>query len=136
MTEQPEGTREDELLEKAEKLGREVTEWLSTLKRECGRPDPVERPPSIPALAVRRDAGGTGARFRYREFRLVPDREPDAEPTATAAQCCVCEQQSAFAEDPELAASWALDHLHRSREHFTYRVLTRRAVRAEPGEWL
>lgn len=86
--------------------------------------------------SLRGSATGTrGATYRFREYRLVPDREPDAEPVLTAVQCCLCDERSRLAEDPEEGASWALDHLRRTPEHVTYRLLRATPVRAEPGPW-
>ncbi|WP_455752464.1 DUF7848 domain-containing protein [Streptomyces albus] len=44
------------------------------------------------ASAARWQAGGarvTRATYRFREFRLVPDAEPDAEPVSFTMQCAV-----------------------------------------------
>ena len=76
-----------------------------------------------------------GARFRFREFTLVPDDEPDAEPIEFAFQCAVCNMVGPTLTDAEKASEWSHDHLRDHPEHFTYRQITTLPYRMQPGEW-
>ena len=77
----------------------------------------------------------TCATYRFREFLLVSDTEPDAEPLTYAMQCAVCEQTGDRSEDQADAQSWTTRHLKANPEHFTYRELITRPCRFEPGAW-
>jgi hypothetical protein len=66
-----------------------------------------------------------GRTFRFRGFRgLVSGRAARGEALLVALECCVCEQRSAFTDDPEQAGGWGLAHLESNRDHGTYRTLT------------
>ncbi|MGW3569088.1 DUF7848 domain-containing protein [Streptomyces sp. NPDC000941] len=78
----------------------------------------------------------TRAIYRFREYRLIPDEEPDAEPLTFAMQCAVCGAAGDDTEEQADAQSWANDHLKANAEHFTYREIITRPCRFEPGAWL
>ncbi|MBO8192757.1 hypothetical protein ITI46_13925 [Streptomyces oryzae] len=78
----------------------------------------------------------TRAIFRLREFRLVPDAEPDAEPVTFTMQCAVCEQTSGSHTTQSVSQKWVVRHLKESPEHLTYREMITRPYRFEPGAWL
>ncbi|MCE7081423.1 hypothetical protein LZF96_15095 [Streptomyces sp. ST2-7A] len=67
---------------------------------------------------------------------MEPDREPDGEPIAYAAQCAVCEETGAAGEGEEAGTDWMLAHLRAHSEHLTYREVVTRPYRAVPGDWL
>ncbi|GAA1717850.1 hypothetical protein [Streptomyces yatensis] len=75
------------------------------------------------------------ATYRFREFQLVPDTEPDAEPITFAMQCAVCEQTGEPSDEQAAAHAWATSHLRANPEHFTYREIITRPCRFEPGAW-
>lgn len=63
----------------------------------------------------------TRAIYRFEEFTVTPDQEPDAEPLTFRLQCAVCEESGPEENTTEDASAWALIHLKGNREHFTYR---------------
>ena len=66
-----------------------------------------------------------GRTFRFRGFRGQGSRwGARGEALLVALECCVCEQRSAFTDDPELEGECALAHLKSYRDHGTYRTLT------------
>lgn len=75
-------------------------------------------------------------RYRYREFSIEPDREPDAEPITYTMCCCVCDASGPPTLDPQVSASWISNHLTRAPDHLTYRECVSRPYRAVPGAWL
>ncbi|WP_323379741.1 DUF7848 domain-containing protein [Streptomyces alkaliphilus] len=78
------------------------------------------------------------ARFRFREYAIEPDREPDAEAIGFAGECAVCEERGpagGSVEDGEGVIAWMLGHLRRHPEHLSYREIVTRPYRAVPGEW-
>jgi hypothetical protein len=77
----------------------------------------------------------TRATYRFREFRLIPDTEPDAEPLTFALQCAVCEQSGEPGPDQGDAHGWATSHLKTHPEHYTYREIITRPRRFAPGAW-
>ncbi|MGD9483319.1 hypothetical protein WDH52_08650 [Streptomyces sp. TRM70308] len=76
------------------------------------------------------------ATYRFRNFTVWPDGEPDAEPVAYAMQCAVCGEFGPDVEDADAATGWALVHLRQNPQHFTYRHVLRLPYRIVPGEWL
>ncbi|CAL9417561.1 MULTISPECIES: DUF7848 domain-containing protein [Streptomyces] len=78
----------------------------------------------------------TRATYRFREFRLVPDAEPDAEPVSFTMQCAVCGRTAAPHTSRSVPRSWATRHLRRNPEHFTFREIVTRPYRFVPGAWL
>ncbi|WP_453058537.1 DUF7848 domain-containing protein [Streptomyces milbemycinicus] len=49
----------------------------------------------------------TRAVHRFREFQLIPDTEPGAEPLTYVMQCAVCEQSGEPGDDQAAAHTWA-----------------------------
>ncbi|QKW10800.1 hypothetical protein HUT18_11430 [Streptomyces sp. NA04227] len=79
--------------------------------------------------------GGKSRSYRFREFTLIPDDLPDAEPVTHALQCAVCEDQGDAKTDLAAAKAWAVRHLRSNPEHFTYRHIVQRPYRFQPGAW-
>ncbi|MBB1246840.1 hypothetical protein GL263_25295 [Streptomyces durbertensis] len=75
------------------------------------------------------------ATYRFREYGIGPDREPDAEPMTFAMRCAVCGQRGPTCERPEESAAWITAHLREHPHHLSYRETVRRSYRAVPGEW-
>lgn len=75
------------------------------------------------------------ATYRFRNFHLRPDEEPDAEPLTFAMQCAVCGRAGAPGPSSEHALSWVWAHLREAPDHLTYRERITRPYRATPGEW-
>ncbi|MFD8868491.1 hypothetical protein ACFV1F_29870 [Streptomyces sp. NPDC059590] len=73
--------------------------------------------------------------YRFREFQLIPDTEPDAEPLTYVMQCAVCEQSGKRGDDQATAHTWATGHLKANPDHYTYREIITRPCRFEPGAW-
>nr|WP_243274831.1 hypothetical protein [Streptomyces albus] len=67
---------------------------------------------------------------------MVPDAEPDAEPVTFTLQCAVCHQTAAPHTSRSVSQNWATLHLKHNPEHFTYREITTRPYKFEPGAWL
>ncbi|MFC5721800.1 hypothetical protein ACFP1Z_16635 [Streptomyces gamaensis] len=63
-------------------------------------------------------------------WTLLPDREPDAEPTVFAMECVVCGETSAPGEEFVPAQEWTLRHAGRHPSHLTYREVVQRPWRA------
>ncbi|MGP3991460.1 DUF7848 domain-containing protein [Streptomyces sp. 3N207] len=78
----------------------------------------------------------TRVTFRLREFRLVPDTEPDAEPVTFTMQCAVCDQTASPHTSQSVPHNWVTRHLKENPEHLTYREIITRPYRFEPGAWL
>jgi hypothetical protein len=74
--------------------------------------------------------------YRLREYHIVADEEPDAEPLSFSAECAVCEQFGPEEETSEAAGAWVIRHLKDNPEHLTYRERVTRPLRAVPGRWL
>ncbi len=79
--------------------------------------------------------GSSRATYRFREFRIAPDGEPDAEDVTFAAQCAVCGECGRPGTDPSGARQWIVRHLSAHPEHYSYRELISRPYRAVPGAW-
>jgi hypothetical protein len=75
-------------------------------------------------------------RYRFRQFDIVVDEEPDAEPLSFSAACAVCDQYGPEEETSEAAGAWIVRHLNVNPEHLTYRERVTRPLRAVPGRWL
>ncbi|WP_257574288.1 hypothetical protein [Streptomyces sp. JJ66] len=73
--------------------------------------------------------------FRFREYTVCRDEEPDAEPVAHVMQCAVCGVTGPEAGELGEATRWALRHVREQPEHFTYRRLVRLPYRVVPGSW-
>lgn len=73
--------------------------------------------------------------YRFRDFRIGPDHEQDAEPWTFAMQCVDCHSSSVAGEQVEDAQDWAKRHLRANPEHRKYREHVTRPYRAEPGMW-
>lgn len=67
--------------------------------------------------------------LQHRRWHLIPDQEPDAEPTNFRMQCAVCEALSPSTEDVTDAQQWTLQHAGRNPSHLTYRELISRPWR-------
>ncbi|WP_063784186.1 hypothetical protein [Streptomyces sp. SBT349] len=92
-----------------------------------------ETPVSVVRLAaVERQSGRT---FRFREYTIVPDTEPDAEPWIFSFECVVCEEEGPENASQEEALSWTLVHLKAYPEHLSFRERITRPYRAVPGRW-
>ncbi|WP_431042849.1 hypothetical protein ACQUSR_13725 [Streptomyces sp. P1-3] len=78
----------------------------------------------------------TRASYRFREYAITPDTEPDAEPHTYAVTCVVCEEIGHRSEDVDVAHEWVVRHLRANPEHLTYREHVTRPYRAVPGAWL
>ncbi|GAA4681455.1 hypothetical protein GCM10023347_40380 [Streptomyces chumphonensis] len=79
--------------------------------------------------------GASRVSYRFREFRIAPDEEPDAEDVMFAAQCAVCGECGRPGTDPSGARQWIVRHLSAHPEHYSYRELVSRPYRAVPGAW-
>ncbi len=87
--------------------------------------------------AVRRRADLSKTdRFRFREYTITPDAEPDAEPHSYAMECAVCSEVGPFSGKAAEAHAWVPAHLRVHPEHLTYREHVTRPYRAIPGAWL
>lgn len=77
----------------------------------------------------------TRAVYRFVNYTVIPDKEPDAEPLTFRLQCSVCEEQGPQEKTTEDAAAWALIHVKDNREHLTYREHVTRPYRmiSEPS---
>ena len=60
-------------------------------------------------------------RYRFREWTLTPNHEPDAEPIEVTYECAVCGKKGPTEENPEAAQKWTFDHLREKPEHVSYR---------------
>lgn len=74
--------------------------------------------------------------YRLREYTVVRDQEPDAQPHTYALQCAVCAEGGPPCTDAHKAHAWVLIHLRARPRHLTYRELVTRPYRAIPGKWL
>ena len=52
--------------------------------------------------------------YRFQEFTLIPDEEPDAEPAEFAFQCAVCDKAGPTEESPDEASRWPFERLSRN----------------------
>jgi hypothetical protein len=77
----------------------------------------------------------TRATYRFREYTIAPDVDPDAEPVSFAAQCAVCDATGPQAESADDAHAWAFQHIRDHPEHLTYRSLVTLPYRVIPGAW-
>lgn len=68
--------------------------------------------------------------YRFEEWIVALDDEPDAEPTVFGAQCAVCLNASDVLADEEQVAHWVRDHAGRHPSHHSYRELIQRPLRA------
>ncbi|WP_323375756.1 DUF7848 domain-containing protein [Streptomyces alkaliterrae] len=84
----------------------------------------------------RRTTNVPRAVYRFREYRVEPDTEPDAEPVTFTMSCAVCEASGPTESDTSSAARWIPAHLKQEPEHLTYREHITRPYRAVPGPWL
>lgn len=75
------------------------------------------------------------SRYRFRQFALTRDEEPDAEPHAYAMQCAVCSESGPWSEDATRAHDWPPAHLRSHPQHLAYREYVTRPYRAVPGAW-
>jgi hypothetical protein len=73
--------------------------------------------------------------FRFREYTVARDTEPDAEPVTIRMECVVCGESGPAAGTSDEALGWAVTHLKTSPEHLTYREVITRPYRAVPGAW-
>ncbi|MCE7079811.1 hypothetical protein [Streptomyces sp. ST2-7A] len=73
--------------------------------------------------------------FRFREYSIEPDLEPDAEPIAFTGQCAVCGRLGPTGEGGGHLTGWMLAHLRAHPEHLSYREIITRPYRAVPGRW-
>ncbi|MFM9368052.1 hypothetical protein [Streptomyces sp. Da 82-17] len=76
------------------------------------------------------------ATYRFREYTIRPDDEPDAEPHTYAMQCAVCETSGSPSNESPDPTSWAFEHVREYPEHLTYREIITRPYHAVPGELL
>ncbi|WP_431041409.1 hypothetical protein ACQUSR_05585 [Streptomyces sp. P1-3] len=74
--------------------------------------------------------------YRFREYLITSDTEPDAEPYTYAMTCAVCEEMGPRSEEMADAHEWAERHLKANPEHLTYREHITRPYLAKPGKWL
>ncbi|MBB1246125.1 hypothetical protein GL263_21580 [Streptomyces durbertensis] len=74
--------------------------------------------------------------YRFREYRVEADGEPDAEPVTFTMSCAVCGASGPAEADTSTAARWIPVHLKQEPEHLTYREQITRPYRAVPGSWL
>lgn len=77
----------------------------------------------------------TRVRYRFREYTLVPDEEPDAEPVTHTAQCAVCAEFGPDTKSQDDATGWIFAHVKDNPDHFTYRALVTLPYRVVPGVW-
>lgn len=77
----------------------------------------------------------TRAKYRFRNFRIEADEEPDAEPHTFGMECVACGSSGPAKESPERATAWAWAHLREVPEHLTYREWISRPYRVVPGDW-
>lgn len=64
--------------------------------------------------------------IRQETWTLVPDREPDAEPTTYGMQCAVCGETSPTDEDFAEPQSWVMTHCGTNPSHHSFReIITR-----------
>lgn len=77
----------------------------------------------------------TRATYRFRDYTIGPDTEPDAEPVRHRMECAVCDAVGPPAETADAASPWMVAHLKAFPEHLTYRELISRPYRAVPGAW-
>ena len=75
----------------------------------------------------------SGRIYRFRNFALIPDNEPDAEPAEFAFQCAVCNEVGPTEEDREEVSRWTFQHLASNPEHYTYREILILPYRMQPG---
>ncbi|NGO68215.1 hypothetical protein [Streptomyces boncukensis] len=74
--------------------------------------------------------------FRFREYTIVPDTEPDAKPTRIVMRCAVCGETGAPSESTEGSPVWAARHLKANPEHLSFDEVVTRPYRAVPGDFL
>jgi hypothetical protein len=72
--------------------------------------------------------------YRFQGFTLIPDEEPDAEPTEFAYQCAVCNAIGPIEKDRDQIWRWTFDHLKANSEHYTYRKILILPYRMQPGD--
>ncbi|MFJ6748260.1 hypothetical protein ACIQNI_08725 [Streptomyces sp. NPDC091266] len=74
--------------------------------------------------------------YRFREHRITPNCEPDAEPWTFALACAGCGESSPAGEEVDASQTWAAAHLKANPGHVDYREHVIRPYRAVPGAWL
>jgi hypothetical protein len=86
----------------------------------------------MPREACSRTGQGRAVRavFRYVNWTVAPDMEPDAEPITYSAQCAVCEEQSDVADNDLSPSDWVRIHAARNQDHHSYREILTRPLRA------
>jgi hypothetical protein len=77
----------------------------------------------------------TRANYRFRNYHIVPDTGPSAEPHSFTAQCATCDETGYSSQNSDHAQAWVERHLKANPQHLTYRQIITLPYRAEPGEW-
>lgn len=74
--------------------------------------------------------------YRFREHRIEPNCESNAEPWTFAMQCAKCGESSPAGDKVDESQQWAVAHLKANPDHVDYREHVTRPYRAVPGAWL
>lgn len=77
----------------------------------------------------------TETRYRFREFTLVLDIEPEREPVTHLPQCEVCDAEGPEFDDEQAVTRWVFAHARNNPGHHTYRTRVTVPQRLIPGAW-
>ncbi|MFJ5678599.1 hypothetical protein [Streptomyces sp. NPDC093097] len=73
--------------------------------------------------------------YRFREFRIMPNSRPEAEPWTFAMECTECGKSSDQQTGHAPSLGWVTEHLKTNPDHLDYRERITRPYRAVPGAW-
>jgi hypothetical protein len=88
----------------------------------------------LQAIRLAADEGQSRRAFRFREYAVLPDEEPDAEAWKFAFECRDCKERGPASDSSDAAFDWTLGHL-KATKHLAYREHITRPYRAIPGRW-